>query len=216
MIGMVAALVLGQPLVRDCERWGGEELRACEIERTENDILDAAESVPAHLMGEGSIRFSSMPALGGDAYVVELRPNSRGGARVRFTWLNGHPRWRWFTEARWAFDLSPAAFREFTESVEGAMSRIEPDPGPLDPDQPEERIFCTDGPGFLTERVSDGTVFTMTGSCPYRWGEEHPHREVEAKILDMICPRFRTEFNPNDGIGDDCVRRDRRIRSSRR
>jgi len=87
MIGLVALLVLGQASPPACDRWGGEELRACEVVRSENDILDAAQSVPARRMPDGSIRFSSMPALGGGAYVVELRPNRRGGASVRFTWF---------------------------------------------------------------------------------------------------------------------------------
>ena len=73
-----------------------------------------------------------------------------------------------------------------------------------------------DGPGFLTERVREGQVFSMTGFCPYSLNEEHPHRAVEAAVLDMICPRLRVEFNPADGIGEDCLLRDRRIRSARR
>ena len=87
---------------------------------------------------------------------------------------------------------------------------------PIDLDEPEALVVCTDGPGFLTERVRDGQVTSMTGFCSSRRGEEHPNRAVEAAVLDIICPRFREEFNRRDGIGEDCVRRDRRIRSARR
>ena len=156
-----------------------------------------------------------MPALWGDGYVIEFRPNNRGGARVRFTWLNGHHRWRWVREGQWTFDISPAYFRELTAKVDEAIVRFRPDPGPMRPDE-EERIVCTDGPGFLTERVRETQVISLSGSCPYSWDDEHPNRMIESAVLNFICPRFRHEFNPRDGLGAACVRRDRRIRSARR
>ena len=216
VVGLLAFMAAGQASPDDCERWGSAELRACEIDRSENDILDAAQSTPAHLMPDGSIRFSSMPALGGEAYVIELRLNRRGGASVRFTWFYGHQGWRWIKEGERRFEITPGAFRELRAAVDDAVSRVRPPPRRSGPDGGETIMVCTDGPGFLTEQVRDGQVITMTGFCPYRRDEEHPHRAIEAAFLDLICPRFRSEFDPNDGIGEDCVRRDRRIRELRR
>ena len=217
-------LALAQPAEPDCGRWGSDDLRTCEIDRTENDILDASGSVPAHQLGDGGIRFSSMPALGGDAYVAEFRPNNRGGARARFTWLYGHMGWRWMREGRWTFDISPTQFRDLTAVIESEMARIQPPREPPGPDDDEDIVVCTDGPGFLTEYVRGGQVTSMSGFCPYsmhgqppnRIVEEHPNRMVEARVLDIICPRFRDEFNPADGLGRNCARRDRRLRSARR
>jgi hypothetical protein len=211
----LVAIVLAQPSPSICGRWEFEDLRPCEIERADIDVLDAAGSVPAHQLAEGAIRFSSMPALGGDAYVLELRPDNRGGARASFTWLTGHPRWRWLKESRQTFRVSPTRFREFTSLVEEAMARALPDRGPQRDDEPE-RIFCTDGPGLLTERIHGGDILTMNGSCPYTMSEEHPNRAIEVGALSIICPRFRQEFNPRDGLGAACIRRDRHIRSAHR
>jgi hypothetical protein len=190
-------------------------LRTCEITRTENDILDAANSLPAHQLGDGAIRFSSMPELGGDAYVVEFRPDARGGARVRFNWFYGHLRWRWISEGSWTFDIAPRHFREFSATVDDAMSRVQRDPGP---GEEESFPLCTDGPGFLTERVLGAEVVTMNGFCPYSLNPdvEHPNRAVEIAVLNIICPRFRPEFNPRDGLGQKCLRRARRMRSAHR
>lgn len=214
MIGLLS-LALAQAAQPDCDRWGANDLQTCEIERSENDILDAASSVPAHQLGEGGLRFSSMPALGGDAYVIEFRPNRRGGARVRFTWFYGHQGWRWLREGRWRFDVTPTQFRELGASVDVAMARLRPNLRPMDPDGEEVFVLCTDGPGFLTELLRGGQVVSVTGSCAYSRDEQHPNRAVEDAVLDIVCPRFREEFDSRYGLGAKCILRDRRIRSAR-
>ena len=128
---------------------------------------------------------------------------------MRFSWYYGHQGWRWIGEGRRTFDISPAAFRDVTATVAAAMTRLDPLP-------PGVYWVCADGPGFLTERVDEGRVFSMTGSCGFHEREPHPHREIEATMLDLICPRFGEEFEPGRRrLGADCVRRARRVRSTR-
>lgn len=206
-------LALTQATQSVCTRRDYVNPRPCEIERSETDVLDAADSEPAHSLNEGSVRFSSMPALGGDAYVAEFRPDRHGGARVSFTWLIGHWRTRWVKERQWTFDIPPTRFRELKAATVDAMTWVRPNrPGGAE----GEMILCMDGPGFLTETVRNGEVQSLSGSCPYVMDEDHPNRAVEAVVLSIVCPRFSQEFNPRDGLGAACIRRDRRIRSARR
>ena len=85
----------------------------------------------------------------------------------------------------------------------------------MDPDGEEVYVLCTDGPGFLTELLRGGQVVSVTGSCAYSRDEQHPNRAVEDAVLDIVCPRFREEFDSRYGLGAKCILRDRRIRSAR-
>lgn len=163
-------------------------MQHCEIERGSNDVLDAAWRPPARALGEGGLRFSSMPALTDWSYVVELRPARRGGAQVYAAWFRGHWRTRWRRRQEWRFTLSPEEFREIGGVFEAAFAAYRPYP-PLREDGEFVGILCTDGPGYASERVRGGTVQSMAGSCPREIHGSHPNRDIAAAIARMMCMR---------------------------
>lgn len=149
-------------------------------------MLDAAWRPPAGALGEGGLRFSAMPALTRWAYVVELRPDRRGGARVYAAWFRGHWRTRWRRRQDWRFTLSPADFREISGIFDGAFAAYRPPP-PLREDGEFVGILCTDGPGYAAERVRGGSVESMAGACPPDIDSRHPNRAIAAAIAGMMC-----------------------------
>jgi hypothetical protein len=148
------------------------------------DILDAASRPPAEALGSDAIRFSSRPALGGRAAVVEIVRQPSGGAEVTLFTLSGHPRAQWDLHGTQRFNLPPVEYRQLSERVDAALTAYRP--SVRNPDT-GEFIVCTDGPGFLTERVRAGRVVTLSGQCPPEIDELHSNRVIAAAIDAMLC-----------------------------
>jgi hypothetical protein len=135
-------------------------------------------------LGRDAIRFSTRPSLGGYALVVEIVRGSRGDAGARLLTFYGHPGLGWEPDEDDWILLNAAEYRQLAAQVDAALARS---PEPVaDPDN-GEIVVCTDGPGFLTERVRNGAVVHLTGSCPTSMTENHPNRVIATAIQDMLC-----------------------------
>lgn len=160
-------------------------MQACEFQRDERaDILAAAHRPAAAGLGPEAIRFSTRPELGSRAVVVEIVRPARDAANVRIFTLIGHPRTGWEAEGEEHLTLSGPEYRHLAAEVDAAVAGygapvVEPGRG--------ETIVCTDGPGFLTERVHNGTVRSMVGACPPSMTTLHANRIIAAAIQDMLC-----------------------------
>ena len=60
---------------------------------------------------------------------------------------------------------------------------------PPEPEGQETRIVCMDGPGYLTERVTNGAVWSYTDSCPPNQTDPHPNEVIATLVRDMLCRR---------------------------
>lgn len=148
------------------------------------DILDAAYRPTAGRLGSEAIRFSMRPELGGQAAVVEIVRRGAGHADVRLFTFWGHPRWRWEPRDEDHFLLPEAEYRRLAAQVDAALARYrEPVPAWGN----GEIIVCTDGPGFLTERVKASGVTSLAGQCPPAMDEGHPNRDIAALVDAMLC-----------------------------
>ncbi|HEY1605454.1 MAG TPA: hypothetical protein VGF77_07620 [Allosphingosinicella sp.] len=176
-------MLLAQDSPPDCRRVRSDpELEACEIERTPHDVLNSANRPIARQLGTDAIRFSTQPSLGGRAFIVEAVKSEDGGAHVQAFWLEGHPYEGWNWEGSTALILSTAAYDRLAALVDRLLGTE------LSPRTPEsERLICMDGPEALTERVRDGKVITLSGSCPLNEHELHPNAHIEAAMLSLIC-----------------------------
>jgi hypothetical protein len=122
--------------------------------------------------------------LGGRALVVEGVLGGSGGGQVQVFMLFGHPRESWRLEGAHRFTLSSAEMRQLAAAVDRAIAdRVTP------PGDPEEQILCMDGPGYLTERVSNGAVLNLVGQCPQNQRDPHPNEVIATLIRDMLCRR---------------------------
>lgn len=183
---MAVLLAAAQP-VDDCARHRGrdEELQPCEYERgSSTNILDAAGRPRARGLGADVIRFSRQPSLGGRALIVEIVRDAAGRGQAHVFTLSGHPRDSWRVEASRRFALPPVRYRQLAAGVDAAIAnRV------LPPTDVNEQIVCMDGPGYLTERVSHGTVRSLTGFCPPNQRDPHPNEVIATLIRDMLCRR---------------------------
>jgi hypothetical protein len=183
---LLAALLLWtQPIVADCRRWrSGGDLQHCPLDRRRHDVLNAAHRPELQDRGGDAIRFSTMPSLGGTAAIVEITDNGWSRLIARFYKLFGHPYEGWTVEVSHNFTLSRREFRELAGGVDSAVAAYR-DPIP-NPDN-GETITCTDGPGFLTERLTQGHLMTLAGDCPPAERLEHPNRRIVALFVNLVC-----------------------------
>jgi hypothetical protein len=135
----------------------------------------------ANLLGEDVIRFSSQPALGGDAVIVEMVSTGSQQARVRVFRLEGHPREGWARRHSAEFTISSARFQNLATAVDAASA------GYVAPVVSEtgETIICTDGPGYLTEHIREGRVTILAGSCPPDQNRRHVNRVIADRMFRL-------------------------------
>jgi hypothetical protein len=190
LIWLAPLLAAAQPAEPWCgrSRSPDEELQPCEVRRYDRaDILDAAQRPSVRGLGADVIRFSLGPSLGGHGLIVEIVGDGTVGAEVRVFTLWGHPRDSWRVETSRRFALSPGRFRQLAASVDAAIThRVLPPP---EREDQQTRIVCMDGPGYLTERVRDGTVSSLTGFCPPNQRDPHPNEVIATLIRNMLCRR---------------------------
>jgi len=182
---LAALLLAAQPPATDCQQWrSGEDLRNCPFERRRNDVLDAADRPELQRLGRDAIRFSTMPALGGTAAIVEIVDNGRGRLVGRIYTLVGLPSFGWDISDEQMFSLSRREYAELATVVDRAFANYAP---PVPSPDNGERIVCMDGPGMVTERVVQGRVANLLGDCPPTETSEHPNRRVLAQVVGLVC-----------------------------
>jgi hypothetical protein len=194
-------LAAAQAPAADCGRYGRrDELQSCEVERSEHfDILDAIHRPPARALGAEVIRFSRMPSLGGWALIVEIVAGADSSASGRAYIFYGHPSIGWELRVSTRFELPARFYRRLASDIDAAIAKRVSIPLGED-----EVIVCTDGPGLLTERVRNGRVQSLTGSCPPTMEAEHPNRLIEAAVQDMLCRRQSPAYRPAYWSGRHC------------
>lgn len=176
------------------------ELQACEVERTPHDVLNSASRPVAQQLGTDAIRFSTQPSLGGRAFIVEAVKGD-GEAHVRAFWLIGHPYEGWMREGSTSFDLPTASYDRLAWVVDRFLAANLPSrtAGSV-------MLVCLDGPEDLTERVRDGTIVTLAGSCPLNEHELHPNTHIKATMMSLICPAAIRSVPKDVQLRRDCRR----------
>jgi len=191
---LAALLLAAQPIALDCRRWrSGGDLQSCPLERRSHDVLDAADRPELQRLGRNAIRFSTMPSLGGTAAIVEIVDDGRARLVGRVYVLVGHPYLGWDVADDQMFSLSRREYAQLVAGVDWAFAEYPRLVAHLDRSETAEMIVCTDGPGFLTERVVQGRVATLAGDCPLTEESEHPNRRVVALLTDLVCRRLGQE-----------------------
>lgn len=187
----------------DCGRGrSGPELQPCEIERSEHDVLDSGRRPIASALGRDAIRFSTQPALGGRAVIVEITGRGARPAAVRVSWFDGHPRLGWTQEGSAESSLSPRSYAALSAYVDRRLQSYRPP----DAHGGEEIVTCTDGPGQVTERVRNGRVVTLSGFCPPFGLERHPNAAIAAAMLSIACPSMIADEPEDVALRRSCRR----------
>ena len=132
-------------------------------------------------IGGDVVRFSSAPALGGRGYVMTFA-GAADGAWAEVIWVFGAPRSGWRISHRQRFELEPNEYEYIAGMVDDAFALGEPN---LRPDA-DTMIICTDGPGYLTERLMDGSSTWMAGQC----GDEHPNDVIADYLFSWALSRL--------------------------
>ena len=147
--------------------------------------LRAVRAKPLEQLGEQAIRFSSQPALGGPATVIEIRPDSEDDYfRVTVHYLVGHPSSNWDRRGSFYFWIVDDDFAWLLSEVERAEREASPVSigSNTDDDADREIVVCTDGPGYLTEIRSKGRTRSIGGFC----GDHHPNRRIAALMARLV------------------------------
>ena len=144
----------------------------------EFDVLSATNAPALEVLGKDAIRFSSTPALGGKGIIIELHRRDADWAEGTMTLLYGHPSEKWETTATIAIVMKASEFDEFTRKVDAEMSKGEP------PTEDAEGmiVVCTDGPGYVTERLAGGRSKWLSGSCG-----DHPNDRIAAMMAPLAA-----------------------------
>jgi|GEM_PF-7003938 len=125
------------------------------------DLLDDAGAPRARNLGTDAVRFSSQPALGGVGYVILLNANGR----AEISWFYGHPRSGWRRTRRVRFQVSEDEYQSVVREVDRLVTDGIASEQQRSADTGEVIIACSDGPGYLTERVNNGHVFWLRPQC---------------------------------------------------
>lgn len=188
-------MILGADVDLDCRRVRFDyHVQPCELERGKREVLDAADRPTMRKLGDGAFRFSTSPALGGRAAIVEIAPRRKGGAEVRSFTFEGHPLLGWTRAGSASFLLPVDEQRQFLREVDAALLLYRPSTrGPESP----VMIVCTDGPGYLTERIQGRAIETLAGFCPFDSEAPHPNVTIACR-LDELLRRHLTEAQRPD------------------
>jgi hypothetical protein len=126
------------------------------------DLLDDARAPAIEALGEDAVRFSSQPALGGTGYMFVLRATGD----VEITWFRGHPGLGWRRTRRERFQIPEPEYGRITAEVDRLMSLgVAEAQGRANNEGGRVLMVCSDGPGYLTERVRDGGVMWLRPMC---------------------------------------------------
>ncbi len=129
------------------------------------------------------LRFSSAPALGGRGYMMTF-VGAADGAWAEVVWLYGHSQTEWRVTRRERFALEPSEYESIATFADSAYVRGARR-GYMNPTRDVIHV-CADGPGYLSERLVDGSQTWLAGSC----GDEHPNDEIANYLLRWLADRL--------------------------
>lgn len=131
-------------------------------------------------VGPDGLRFSSRPALGGNGYIVQITKQDNGEGRGQVILLHGHPIDGWFQTGELMLIVYFDEYAEIARLFDEAMAKSN-DPH-IKPSDDNVIFVCTDGPGYLSERITGGQSTELEGSC----GEKHPNNLLAVVIEGLI------------------------------
>ena len=154
----------------------------------EFDVLSATNAPALEVLGKDVVRFSSSPALGGKGIIIELHRRDADWAEGTMTLLYGHPSEKWEIKATISLAISASEFDKLTRKIDAEMSKGEQQAEGAD----GTIVVCTDGPGYVTERLAGDHSQWLSGSCG-----DHPNDRIAAMMaplaahsIDQWLPRF--------------------------
>jgi hypothetical protein len=167
LILVALSLTLGEARAREFDRpvefGSGEAPRYSELyEGDSRDLLDDARAPAMSALGANALRFSSQPALGRTGYVIAMKATGE----VEIAWFDGHPRLGWRRTHRHRFQIPQREYERVVAEVDRLMALevVELQRRPNDEAEPAI-VVCSDGPGYLTERIRDGEVRWLRPMC---------------------------------------------------
>lgn len=159
----------------------GETTRVGEVFDGEfRDLLDDAGAPRASVLGADAVRFSSQPALGGIGYIILLNANGR----AQISWFYGHPLSGWRRTRRESFRVSEDEYQGVVREIDRLVAEGIADEQQRRADTGEVIIACSDGPGYLTERVNNGHVYWLRPQC------SGVNREIAAYLISWTFVRM--------------------------
>ncbi|HEX8626169.1 MAG TPA: hypothetical protein VF782_13980 [Allosphingosinicella sp.] len=176
-------------------------VQPCELERGKREVLDAAGRPSMRKLGDGAFRFSTSPALGGRAAIIEIAPRPEGGTEVRTFAFEGHPQLGWTRTGSARFRLSADEQRRLLSELDAALAAYRRSTGDIDD---PVMIVCTDGPGYLTERIRGRAVETLAGSCPLESDAPHPNVTIACRLAELLRRRLREAERPDLSTWERC------------
>lgn len=176
---LICALAIATPAFAQ-DAGAGDAPRA-----TRHDVRDAVSAPLLGEIGPDVFRFSQAPALGGRGYVMTF-VGQADGAWAEIIWLDGHPSLGWRVTRRQRFELAPSEYERLATFVDQQLARGAPD---LRSEAGDVIMVCTDGPGYLTERLMDGDQSWLRGFC----GDDHPNDAIKAYLSAWALHRLGGE-----------------------
>lgn len=152
----------------------------------EADVLEATNAPALDKIGQDVVRFSSTPALGGRGVIIEIHRRDAEWATGTVTLLIGHPSDHWVTTATLVIEMKTPQFEALARQIDAQLRRKEP---PLE-NAEGEIVVCTDGPGYVTERLSRGGSHWLSGFCG-----DHPNNRI-AELMAPIAARSFDRWLP--------------------
>lgn len=141
------------------------------------DVRDAIDAPPISQLGPDAFRYIEQPALGGRGYIISVQ-RRRNDAVLDASWMYGHRSLGWRRTRHQRFVISLDLYLSLSEWIDEELDRAAQAP----PRQGDVIAVCADGPGATTERISDGHVRWMSGSC----GDLHPNDIVRERMLNLV------------------------------
>ena len=113
--------------------------------------------------------------------------------------LLGHHSYGWQIRDELRFHLSQSAYRQLAETVDTAFRQ--PVTSIYRDEKGEEfEVICTDGPGYLTERVAGERVISLAGFC----GDAHPNKAIARAMFELLCPGLPDGFSAYSLVKEAC------------
>jgi hypothetical protein len=177
-----ALLALGLAMASPSPALASDKVETGDYSRARSDVLKALAAPPLATIGADVVRFSTAPALGGQATVVELHRVDATHAEGRAWFLAGHPHLGWTRQGELRLHLTVAAFDALTGGVDAALDKA----AAAAPPDRNDLVICTDGPGYLSERRVNGQARWLSGFCG-----DHPNDRIAALIGEVLARNVR-------------------------
>jgi hypothetical protein len=157
----------------------------------QNSVLRQLGAGAVGALGDDAMRFSTEPALGGTAIVVETVRAETNRNPVSIRRFRGHPRIGWTANGHWKFDISDREYGELAAKIDILLAAPDPACTTSDSDAVCEYV-CTDGPGILVERRMQKQSLWRRGSC----GLGHPNGRAEKLIERLVRQHLGSGIYP--------------------